>query len=204
MITTRNARRGRPGRGAIGLTCALTFAVPVQADYDPSQYPAYETCALCHGLFGVSHTAKFPNLAGQRPAYIEAQLAAFVSGERTNDGGQMSAIVTELQPEDFPVVVAWFSTQDPPAPTPAADTAPGGAVFADLGCGGCHQTGADGPVTVPYLTAQHPGYLAKQMTDFREGRRAARGAEDVHRAALSLPDETLAKIAAYLGAQERR
>ena len=82
---------------AFAFLCAAT---PVAADYDPSQYPAYETCALCHGLFGVSHTAKFPHLGGQKPAYIEAQLRAFLSGFRTNDGGQMSAIVTELQPED--------------------------------------------------------------------------------------------------------
>ena len=56
----------------------------------------------------------------------------------------------------------------------------------------------------PHLTAQHPGYLAKQMQDFRESRRHAAGLPGLHRDALqTLPDESLAAIARYLGAQER-
>ena len=97
------------------------FATPAVADYDPSQYPAYETCALCHGLFGVSHTGKFPNLGGQKQAYIEAQIHAFRDGHRTNDGGQMVTIVTELQPEDIAFVAEWFAIQDAPQPYPAKD-----------------------------------------------------------------------------------
>ena len=98
MITVR---MGMVRKAVFGLLFTATAA---QADYDPSQYPAYETCALCHGLFGVSHTAKFPNLGGQKQDYIEAQVRSFLEGHRTNDGGQMAAIVTELQPEDIPFV----------------------------------------------------------------------------------------------------
>ena len=191
---------------ATGLKASLVaylLAVPALADYDPTQYPAYETCALCHGLFGVSHTDRFPNLAAQRPAYIEAQLQAFLGGHRTNDGGQMATIVTELQPGDIPVVVDWFSTQDAPAPYPADETGAGAERFATLGCGGCHENRPDGPPEVPYLSAQKPGYLFKQMSDFRDGRRAARGAEDLHREALALEDAELTKIATYLGAMTR-
>jgi cytochrome c553 len=182
----------------------MVAASSAQADYDPSQYPAYETCALCHGLFGVSHTAKFPNLGGQRPAYIEAQLRAFLSGARSNDGGQMSAIVTELHELDIPLVVEWFSTQDVPQPYPAeGPTAAGAAAFTDLGCAGCHTNTAEAAPEVPYLSSQHPGYLLKQMADFRDGRRQAINAEAVHQSALSLEDQALKEIAAYLGALER-
>lgn len=181
----------------------LCAAYPAAADYDPSQYPAYETCALCHGFFGVSHTAKFPHLGGQKPAYIEAQLRAFLSGYRTNDGGQMSAIVTELQPEDIPIVVEWFSTQDPPEPIDVADTVAGEAVFGDLGCGGCHDNAADGAPEVPYLTAQHTGYLIKQMTDFREARRDVAAHPQMHAKLLDISDDEIAAIAEYLASQER-
>ncbi|MEM6635815.1 MAG: hypothetical protein AAF667_07990 [Pseudomonadota bacterium] len=177
---------------------------PALADYDPSQYPAYETCALCHGLFGVSHTAKFPNLGGQKPAYIEAQLNAFLSGYRTNDGGQMATIVTELMPEDIPLVVEWFSTQDPPEPYPADQaTGLGEATFAELGCIGCHTNAVGEMPEVPFLTAQHAGYLAKQMKDFRDQRRDVAAFPGMHTELLAVSDDILDEIAIYLSAQPR-
>ncbi len=181
----------------------LATATPANADYDPSQYPAYETCALCHGLYGSSHTAKFPHLGGQKPAYIEAQLEAFIAGQRTNDGGQMSAIVQELQPEDIPIVVEWFSTQPPPEPTAAEDTTVGKEAYAELGCGTCHGLGPQDAPDVPYLSAQHAGYLSKQMTDFRETRRDVTAHPGMHRDLLSVPDSLIDAIALYLASQAR-
>lgn len=187
-------------------TIALgVWATTAVADYDPTQYPAYETCALCHGLFGVSHTAKFPNLGGQKPAYIEAQLNAFIAGHRENDGGQMSAIVTELHPEDIPLVVEWFSTQDAPTPyEPSIDIEPGKAAFGELGCETCHSNDPDGAPDVPYLTSQHPGYLEKQMQDFRDAKRDVSTMPGMHAGLLSVSDDKLAEIAAYLGSVPRK
>lgn len=182
---------------------AILIASPATADYDPSQYPAYETCALCHGLFGVSHTGKFPNLGGQKQAYIEAQVRAFRDGHRTNDGGQMVTIVTELHPEDIPFVAEWFAGQDPPEPYPADDTTNGANAFTGLGCTSCHDNRLEGDPTVPYLTAQKPGYLVKQMSDFRDGHRDARSAPGMHRELLALSDERIEAIAAYLAAEPR-
>lgn len=189
--------------GARALALIGLCATPVLADYDPSQYPAYETCALCHGLFGVSHTAKFPNLGGQRVDYIEAQIRAFIGGHRSNDGGQMVNIVSELHPEDIPFVADWFSSQDPPAPYPADDTTRGAAIVNELGCETCHTNTADGDPAVPYLTAQHPGYLVKQMTDFREDRRDVKSAPGMHKAMMPMSDADIEAIATYLSAQER-
>lgn len=172
-------------------------ATPVWSDFDASSYPPYERCALCHGLFGQSHNAKFPHLAGQKPKYIEAQLEAFLSGARTNDGGQMSAIVTELKPEEFSVVVEWFSTQDPPPPGDAPQDTTGADFVTELGCFGCHTTDAD---MVPYLSAQHAGYLAKQMTDFATG---ARNSGGIHKDLLTPVTSDIQAIAAYLSSLER-
>lgn len=179
----------------------LGFATTAHADFDAASYPPYERCALCHGLFGQSHLAKFPHLAGQKPDYIRAQLDAFLAGERTNDGGQMAAIVTELKPEEFPVVIAWFAQQDPPSPSaPPADSL-GMNLTETLGCLGCHNSDADDGA--PHLTAQHAGYLAKQMGDFRDGHRTHGDAAQMHRRLFSGMDSDINAIAAYLASLER-
>jgi len=44
-------------------------------------------CTACHSPTGQGNgPAAFPALSGQWPEYTEAQLKAFRSGERTNDG----------------------------------------------------------------------------------------------------------------------
>ena len=54
-------------------------------------------CAACHGLNGVSIADAIPNLAGQRAAYIEAQLKAFKAG--TRKAPSMNAIAGQLAPQ---------------------------------------------------------------------------------------------------------
>lgn len=179
----------------------LGLSTSAQADFDAASYPPYERCALCHGLFGQSHLDKFPHLAGQKPAYIQAQLDAFLTGARTNDGGQMSAIVTELQPEQFAVVVAWFAEQDPPEPAEQPTTSTGKDLTETLGCLDCHSGDAVG--AVPHLKAQHADYLAKQMRDFRDGRRTHTASALVHQNLLADMDAGIENIAAYLSSLER-
>lgn len=174
-------------------------AAPAAADFDADAYPAYETCALCHGLFGQSRLAKFPHLAGQKPDYLRAQIEAFLAGVRSNDGGQMAAIVTELKPEDIPLVVAWFSEQEPPEPEKSALNAAGQALTEAGGCLTCHQNNE----AAPYLSAQHAGYLAKQMEDFREGRRTHSDVASMHKTLFERDDAGLADIAGYLSSLER-
>lgn len=184
---------------AIGLTIGV--AAPLHADFDADSYPAYETCALCHGLSGQSRLDRFPHLAGQNPAYIQAQLTAFLSGVRRNDGGQMSSIVTELAPEDLPVVIEWFAQQDPPPASDPPDSDLGQTLTEAAGCLGCHEVDSDG--AVPYLSAQHAGYLSKQMRDFRDGRRDHGAFAEMHQEIFSGMDTGIDEIAAYLASLER-
>ena len=185
----------------LAASSALLLAMPAAADFDAASYPPYETCALCHGLFGQSRTAKFPHLAGQKPAYIQAQLEAFLAGARTNDGGQMASIVTELKPQDFAVVVKWFSDQEPPEPSPPPVENVGMQVTENAGCLTCH--GENGAEDVPHLSAQHAGYLAKQMRDFRDGARTHSAAAELHREAFEVIGDDIDQIADFLASLER-
>ena len=180
---------------------ALLWAFPAAADFDAASYPPYETCALCHGLFGQSRTAKFPHLAGQKPAYLRTQLDAFLHGDRTNDGGQMASIVTEIEPDDVVVVVAWFSEQDPPGASRAPEDDTGRILTAQAGCLECH--GESGAEHVPYLSAQHAGYLSKQMRDYRDGARTHGADAETHRDMFQTLGVGIDQIAAYLASLER-
>ena len=161
----------------------------------------YEKCALCHGLFGNSARDKFPKLAGQPQAYLEAQIRQFLAGSRSNDGGQMAAIVTELKEEDIAVVAQWFSSQANPEPTTQNDQA-GEQIFLSVGCVECHNDSQSN--ALPVLHAQHAAYLAKQMRDFRDGKRAHDLDASMQKQFLALSDSQILSVANYLAAQPRR
>ena len=66
------------------------------------------TCAVCHGLDGLSKNPEAPNLAGDNPEYLIKQLKAFQSGGRQND--QMSIMAQSLSEEDMRNLAAWYSS----------------------------------------------------------------------------------------------
>ncbi len=93
---------------------ALVFGIPLAAttfangaDIELGAEMAGE-CSACHGDAGVSTDPKFPNLAGQKPAYISAQLKAFKKGDRKNT--LMNAIAAELSDDDIENLAAHFAT----------------------------------------------------------------------------------------------
>jgi cytochrome c553 len=66
------------------------------------------TCAGCHGANGVSAVPLYPNLAGQKMAYLAKQLKAFKDGTRTDP--TMNAMAKPLTAEDIANVTAYFSS----------------------------------------------------------------------------------------------
>lgn len=189
-------------KAELSLCAGLVLANPVDANSIGAEHDApYEICALCHSLDGVSRMAKFPKLAGQPVPYIEKQLHDFLEGKRTNDGGQMSVIVTEITPDDFPVVAAWFSAQSAPLAEDLGDVTDGMTAYQVLGCGSCHDD-ANATEVTPHLTAQHAGYLEKQMYDFRDGDRTNNAA--MQAAMVNVTDTEIAALAAFLAASERQ
>jgi cytochrome c553 len=66
------------------------------------------TCAGCHGANGVSAVPLYPNLAGQKEAYMVKQIKAFRDGTRTDP--TMNAMAKPLTDADAENLAAYFSS----------------------------------------------------------------------------------------------
>ncbi len=94
----------------LALSAMLAFSALSQAaDVAAGKAKAVAVCAACHGAEGVSVSDAIPNLAAQRPAYLEAQLKAFKEGNRKNP--LMNAIAAQMSADDMANVAAHFSAQ---------------------------------------------------------------------------------------------
>jgi cytochrome c553 len=71
-------------------------------------------CAACHGDDGLGDE-DFPAIAGVDAAEIAKQLAAFKSGERSDEEGMMVDSVAELSEQDMADLGAYFATLAGPA-----------------------------------------------------------------------------------------
>jgi cytochrome c553 len=65
-------------------------------------------CAGCHGANGISAAPIYPNLKGQKAAYLEAQLKAFRSGQRAN--AIMAPMAKGLSDEDITNIAAYYES----------------------------------------------------------------------------------------------
>lgn len=106
----RRLRRVGPGAGWLAGLCVLPVAAqqaPPAPDLAAGQARAESVCAACHGANGLSVADNIPNLAGQRRAYLEAQLRALKAG--TRKAPSMNAIAAQLGNEDIVNVAAFFA-----------------------------------------------------------------------------------------------
>lgn len=66
------------------------------------------TCAGCHGPAGVSNNPLWPNLAGQKEAYLVKQMKAFRDGTRADP--MMAPMAKPLSDEDIANLAAYYSS----------------------------------------------------------------------------------------------
>jgi cytochrome c553 len=84
---------------------------------DPSKVAAGKTvadnalCPMCH-LGGFSGQNEIPRVAGQQYEYALKQLLDFKNKRRTNDVGNMTAVVRTLSDEDLAAVAAYAASLD--------------------------------------------------------------------------------------------
>jgi cytochrome c553 len=151
------------------------------------------TCFVCHGDKGKSNDPHFPSLAAQQSVYIVNQLNAFKSGERKNPA--MQAKASNLTAEDINNYGAYFAVQQ-------AAKAVGDPALVQQGkskatvCLGCHGATGEGNGQYPRLAGQHPDYLAKQLTSYKDGSRINGAMQAI---AGNLSEEEIKALSAFFG-----
>jgi len=127
------------------------------------------TCVACHGAKGISNNTNWPNLAGQKSGYLEAQLRAFRDGIRLDP--LMNSTVKGLSDQDLKSLAQHFSSLTPKISSAVAKSNQAG-MNVRARCVSCH--GMQGKTVNdqwPNISGQKMGYLQKQLKAFRDGSR---------------------------------
>lgn len=165
-------------------------------------------CAACHGAEGISALPVNPNLAGQVPGYIAAQLKAFKSGERNN--AIMAGQVAGLSEEDMDDLDSYYASLMPNVEVKLTEeeaqlAKAGEAIYrggyADQeisACKSCHgPTGHGIPKHYPRVSAQHREYLEQSLLAFKRGER--KGHNDMmYNIAFGLTEQQIKELAVYM------
>ncbi|MCP5214585.1 MAG: cytochrome c [Pseudomonadales bacterium] len=64
-------------------------------------------CVACHGADGIGKADQYPNLQGQREAYMVKQLKAFQSGARKD--ATMTTVVKSISEADMKMLAKFFT-----------------------------------------------------------------------------------------------
>jgi cytochrome c553 len=86
----------------------LSVGAVQAADVEAGKAKAGQICLACHGLDGIGLQPIYPNIRGQKEAYMVSQLKAFKSGDRKNP--IMSPMAMQLATDaDIENVAAYYS-----------------------------------------------------------------------------------------------
>jgi cytochrome c553 len=167
--------------GVVEIVLLLCGAIPVVSAQRLLQYAeragadkAINLCSTCHGPRGVSTSPEFPILAGQREAYLIAQMKAFRDRTRADKEAHqfMWGIAAQLDDPTVEGIARYYSAQTPaPARPVNPELATKGEKLFHRGapdrgiaaCATCHGQNAEGDAERPRLAGQHAKYVAKQL-----------------------------------------
>ncbi|MCY1390997.1 Cytochrome c4 [compost metagenome] len=188
------------------LTLGITGMAHAAGDAAAGQAKA-AVCGACHGPDGNSMAPNFPKLAGQGERYLNKQLHDIKSGKRTVL--EMTGLLNNLSDQDLADISAYFASQkgsvgaaDPKLVARGEELFRGGKLDQGMpSCTGCHSPNGAGNAAAgfPHLGGQHSQYVAKQLTDFREGNRTNDGDTLVMRSiAAKLSNKDIEALASYV------
>ncbi len=92
---------------------ALALSMPMLANAGDAAAGKVKAgmCAGCHGGDGISITPMYPNLKGQKAAYIESSLKAFRGKTRTGGmAAMMYGMAGALSDADISNIAAYYSS----------------------------------------------------------------------------------------------
>jgi cytochrome c553 len=189
----------------VRILSVLAF-LPLAALAQPS---GVEVCAGCHGARGEGDPAKqAPRLAGQPPAYLARQLAAYAEGSRVNP--VMGPIAKQLAPEQRqPLAEHYAKLQAPPAKATSSGSERGRVLATRgdeaqyiQGCENCHGPGGTGLGNViPYLSGLDSRYLEGALGEWKDGRRKTDPSQQMNLIGKSLSAADMKALAAYYASQ---
>ncbi|WP_409297721.1 c-type cytochrome [Pseudomonas sp. KCJK8993] len=188
------------------LTLGITGVAHAAGDAAAGQAKA-AVCGACHGPDGNSMAPNFPKLAGQGEKYLDKQLHDIKSGKR--QVLEMTGLLTNLSDQDLADIAAYFASQkgsvgaaDPKVVARGEELFRGGKLDQGMpACTGCHSPNGVGNAAAgfPHLGGQHAQYVAKQLTDFREGVRTNDGDTMVMRSIASkLSNKDIEAVSSYI------
>ncbi|MBS0292739.1 MAG: cytochrome c4 [Proteobacteria bacterium] len=183
---------------------AFAQQTPAKPDLTKGAASYGAVCAACHAADGNSTIAANPVLAQQHPAYLVKQLQDFKSGKRADP--VMQGMAAMLSDDDMRNVAAWLASQkakdgfakDKDLVALGERIYRGGIQNRHIAaCAGCHSpNGAGIPIQYPRLSGQHADYTVKQLSDFRDGKRA--NSDPMHDVAAYLTDREIKAVADYI------
>lgn len=188
------------------LTLGLTGVAQAAGDAEAGQGKV-AVCGACHGADGNSPAPNFPKLAGQGERYLLKQLHDIKSGNR--QVVEMTGMLDNLSDQDLADIAAYFASQkmsvgaaDPKLVQRGEALFRGGKLEEGMpACTGCHSPDGAGLAAAgfPKLGGQHAQYVAKQLTDFREGNRTNDGDAMIMRAiAAKLSNKDIEAVSSFI------
>lgn len=93
-------------RLAIVIVVAGVFSAAAHSDSDRG-IKTVATCVACHGADGIGKAPQYPNLRGQKAAYLVKQLKAFRAG--TRQAPAMARMARSLSDDDIAFVADFFA-----------------------------------------------------------------------------------------------
>jgi cytochrome c553 len=89
------------------LALTVSWGAAQAADLKAGSEKASTVCASCHGINGISASDGFPNLAGQKAAYLAKALKAYRDGSRK--APIMNNMAASLTDQDIDNLAGHFS-----------------------------------------------------------------------------------------------
>ena len=198
---SRSTRRGVGNIVCVAMAQAVVAwaATAYAADPPDSVREIVQTCASCHGADGISAIVNTPSLAGQPDIFLQYQLVFIRDGQRKVE--VMQEFAKKLTDQNIRDLGAYYSSlPPPPAPAPAGnvDAEKATALIVPRHCDSCHKPDFSGQGESARLAGQRPEYLVKALSDFRSGARRGRGLGAMIEVSVTLHDQDMELIAAYL------
>ena len=182
--------------------CSALFAVTSHAEN-----LAVRNCTWCHGG-SASGYSPAPVLAGQRPQYVEKQLANFRAHTRDNPFARqyMWGAARNLDAPSVRNLATYFASLPPRA---ASDGVPnlvalGRTIYQEgmpdaniVACVVCHGPNAEGVREIPRLGGLDYSYLKRRLEQWTEGYHAAAGPPMIS-ISSKLSSDQMEALASYL------